>query len=259
MASSTTYINVPPAANYGRSPDGAARARNEYWNQKDVNNPDQDAVRGGMSWMAGEANRQRGPQAVENAGLAGNEASGAGGHQSGSIGLARGLALGQGPSEAAYGLQRGLDMSSAAQTAIGRSARGGAALATAGANANANTANLQQNAFSQAGMLRAQEMATGRGLYGSLLGKQREQDQARIGMANEMGQFNAGLNDRYRLGMNAAALGMGEVANAQDQQDFAYYQGGMNPVNAQSEAWQQYQQWRAAAEKQKMANNSENG
>ena len=257
MADKVITINTPPAANYGRTPGGFARARDEWWSQQGQNDEAQDATTQGATWAQQQSQAQRGPQATENAALANREASGAGGHQAGAADLARRMAMGQSPSEAAYQLQRGLDLSSSMQGALGRSARGAGALATASANQQANTANLQQNAFSQGQALRAQEMATGRGLYGSLLGKQREQDAARLGMGNEMAQANAQYNDRYGVGMGNAAIALGQVGNQQAAQDFGYYQQGMNPVNAQTEAWQQYKAWLANAQKQKQAANIE--
>ncbi len=243
------------AAVYGRTPGGAEDARNKWLGQMGANDAQQGQVAGGMGYANQQSQAPRGPQATENPLLAGNEASGANGHQAGAVGLAGSLARGQGPSQAAYQLQNGLNMASDMQTSLGRSGRGSAALATGVANTQANTANLQQNAYTQAGALKAQDMTTGRGLYGSLVGTQREQDTARIGQANEMGQYNAQANDQYALGMGNAALGFGQAGLAQSGMDLSNYQQGMNPVNAQTQAQQQQQAWRANSRKQAISNN----
>ncbi len=251
-------INVPGAAKYGRQAGGADIARDEWWGQQATNDGRQAANNSAFQWAQGQAAGGTGNQAQENAQLAGNEASGAGGHQANAQGLARAMAYGMSPSEGAYQLQAGLDSASRMQSAIGRSARGGAALATAGANQQANTANLQQNSYTQGGLLRAQEMAQGRQMYGQQLGQQREQDQARMGMANEMSQFNAQQGDKYRLGMGQAAIGLGQAGLGGQEVDFNYYQQGMNPVNAQTQAQQQYQQWLDSARRQAVSGNQEN-
>jgi hypothetical protein len=255
---------MPVAANYGRPAGtiddpggmgGANKARDEWWNRK----ADNDAQQGMVNGAAGYANQQaglgqdRGPMAIEDQALSNQEASGAGGHQQGAIGLAGTLARGQQPSQAAMQLQAGLNQSSAMQQSMAAGARGGAALATAGANMGANTAALQQNAWTQGGLLRSRDMAAGRGMLGTGLGQQQAQDQQRLGQANQLGQFNADLNDKYSLGMGQAGVGLGGAANAQQQTDLAWHQGGMTPVEAQSEAQQQQQRWEGDAERQRVA------
>lgn len=252
------HIGVPPAAQYGRQPGGAEAARDEWWGMRGAGQERQQQAIGASDWMR-QQGQTGGNQAQENAALASNYASGAGGNQQGAIQLARQMAMGQSPSAAAYQLQSGLDQSSRMQSAMAGGARGGAALATAGQNAQANTSNLQQNAFTQGQMLRAREMAQGAGMYSTLLGQQREQATARLGMGNEMSQFNAGQRDRYNLGMQGAAIGMGQAANQQGELDLGYYQQGMNPINAQTQAQQQYQQWLDSARRQAYAANQEEG
>src|SRR5258708_33156832 len=109
---------------------------------------------------------------------------------------------------------------------------------------------MQQNAYQQGGMLRSRDMAMGRGILGSALGEKRQQDQARIGQANELGQANQDMNDKYSLGMGAAGVALGSVGNQQNQQNLNWYQGGMRPIDAQSEAYQQQQRWASDAKKQ---------
>lgn len=254
-----TVIRVAPQAQYGRSPDGAVNARNEWWAGMDRNDADMGAINKGIGFANGQAANPTAVGATENAGLANNEASGANGHQSGAIGLAGTLARGQQPSQAAYQLQNGLNQATAQQTAIGRSARGGAALATAGADAQANTANLQQNAYQAGGMLRSRDMAAGRGMLAGFTEQQRGQDNQRLGQSNDFAAQNADLRDRASLGFGQAAVGLGGVANAGANQDLQYYNSGMGPVDAQDEANQARQKWAAAAQSQKVSANRQDG
>ena len=256
-------IKVPQQATYGRPAGtqedpggmgGANKARDEWWAGQQNNNRDQRSLEEALPYASGEAARDRGPQAIENQGLSNNEASGAGGHQAGAIGLANTLARGQQPSQAAMQLQAGLNQSSDMQTSMGRSARGGAALAVGEQNAQNNIGGLQQNAWKQGGLLRSQDMAAGRGMLGTALGQQQAQDQQRIGQAN---QLNSTQNDAYRRGMGNVGVARGDVANQQAGQDQAWYSGGMQPIEAQSEADQQRQRWLADAQKQKIAANEE--
>lgn len=249
-------INVPQAAEYNRNPEGANAARNEWWNQMSTNDGAQAGNIDAQRYAQGQAQTGTGQQAQVDPRLAGQAGSGANGNQDQAIGLARSLAYGNSPSAAAYQLQRGLDSTTRQQQAIARSGRGSAALATGQATGAANVANAQQNAFTQGGMLRAQDMANGRGMYGTMLGQQREQRAGLLGMQNEMDQFNAQQQDKYRLGMGQAGLQLGQAGVGYSQSDLSNYQQGMNPINAQTEAWQQYQAWLANAQRQKVSTNN---
>jgi hypothetical protein len=110
-------------------------------------------------------------------------------------------------------LQGGLDRAIAAQQAGAGSARGAAALANAQGNAGANMANLQQNAFTEAGRLRAGEIANYTGMYGGLAGQQRGQDQNRLNMGNQMSQFNAQNQTQRQLGFGQLGLGYGQLGS----------------------------------------------
>lgn len=183
---------------------------------------------GGASWAQAQAQARRGPQAYESQGLSNLEYQSRMGDQAGALQLAREAAMGRAPSAAAYQMQAGLDQSLANQQAMVGGARGGAGLALASANQGANAANLQSQAFNSASQLRANEMAQGRAQYGQLSGQMREQDQNRLNMGNQMAQFNAGLNDQYRLGM-------ANQANARDQNALGWYQASQHPYDAQQQ------------------------
>lgn len=194
---------------------------------------------GGLAGFAGQqAQWDRGPMAGENMDLSQRETDARYGDQNGAIQLAREAAMGQAPSEAAYAMQSGLNQSNAMQTAMAGGARGAAAIAQAQGNAAANVANSNNQAFNEAGRLRAQEMAQARGQYGGLAGQQREQDLNRLQMGNQMSQFNAGLNDQYRMGMLNAA-------NQAGQTQQGWFGAAMSPYNQQAQLDSQKQQLQA--------------
>ena len=237
---------VPPPAEYGRTPGGAWDAANNWWQHQGDNDTQQSLVNQGTSFAqqaqsngAGFTNAKAGVDKT----LQDNADSGADGHQNGAINLAQQMATGSQPSQAAYQLQAVLNQATAQQQSLANSARGGAALATAGANAQANTANLQQNAYTQGGLLKSQDMAAGRGMLNSMSTQQRDQDQQNLGMSNQLNQYNAQQSDQYRLGMGQAGVQLGNVQNGQNQSDLAWYQGGAAPIAAQDEAYQQGQRW----------------
>jgi len=199
---------------------GYAGAGNDYSNrglgyQSNANDVMNDAV--GAAW------EPRGPQAWENQQLSDNEENSRDWDQSGAIELAREAAMGLTPSAAAYQMQSGLDQSLAAQQAQMGGARGSAGIALASGNAASNSANLMNQTYNQAAQLRAQEMANATGLYGGLAGQQRSQDQNRLSMGNQMSQYNAGLNDQYKLGMLNAGSQYGNLG-------LGYYNGAQNPL-----------------------------
>lgn len=197
-----------------------------------------------QAWAQAQAN-QTGPMAWENQGLSNQEATSRGYHQEGALNLALQGALGNQPSEAAYMLQGGLDRAVAAQQAQMGGARGAAALANAQGNAGANIANLQQGAFTEAGRLRANEIAGYTGMYGNLAGQQRGQDQNRLNMGNQMAQFNAQNTTQRQLGFGQLGLGYGQLGSQYYGQMGHGYDQQLAASNSyqqrQSENWNQAQ------------------
>ncbi len=254
----TITIAPTQAADYGRKFDGAGAARDETWDQMHANDGLESTINSGRlsADKFSSAAPYRNP-VTENNGYANQVAGGANGNQQGAIGLARSLAGGRGPSEAAYQLQSGLDQGLRQQTSIGRSARGGAALATAGSNAGYNRGAMQQNAFTQGGLLRSRDMAQGAGLYGTLAGQQRDQANARLGQATQLNQFNQTANDAYGLQMGGAQVGLGQVGMQASAADQSTYHKGMSPVIAQTNANQQVQGYSADDQNQAIAANIE--
>lgn len=244
----TSWGSAPdtPAAQYGNShPGGIGAILGDYENLGGANQWAQDSLNSGASYADSLARKaqNRGPSAREDSGLAWNEASGAGGNQGAALGLAGTLARGQQPSQAAYQLQSGLNANMAQQSAIARGARGGAALAVAGQNEAFNNATAQQNAFTQGGLLRSRDMATGRGLLGSQLDTMQRQNAARIGQADTLNQFNAAQNDKVELGMAGAAVNLGNAATNAGNQNLNIQKGKDAITDQQNTADQQAQVW----------------
>lgn len=169
-----------------------------------------EAMRGGYG------PQQQAFQAQSNPGQVAQEYASRG-IQSNALGMAQDAAQGNAPSVAQGMMNQGLNTAMANQQAIAGGARGAGALALAGTNMAANNANLQANAFSQGGQLRAQEMATARDQFGNLSGQQRQQDQTLMGQGNQMNQYNA-TNQQNANQQNldrdvTFRTGMGGVAN----------------------------------------------
>lgn len=187
------------AAQFGGVPGGA-----QHFSQMALDG--RDNAMNQANYSQGQMRADRGPQAQENVALANREAQ-ARGFQQDSLGLARNAAMGNAPSVAARQMQAGMDAAVAGQQSQLASARGGAGMALAAGNAGANVANIQNQTFSQAAQLRAQEMATARGQYQQGADAFRAGDQNRLQMGNQMSQFNANANDQYRLGMGQLGIG----------------------------------------------------
>lgn len=183
-----------------------AKGNENYWN----NRADEGLGPGGMAW--------------ESADLANREAESRGYDQAGALQLAREAAMGQAPSEAAYMMQQGLNSAIANQSAVAGGARGAAALAQAQGNMASNVANLQNQTFGQAGLLRAKEMAEARGMYGGLAGQTRQQDLERLGYANDIAKTNATNNMNF-------TLGAGNIAQGYGNQGIGWFNAGANVGN----------------------------
>lgn len=222
---------------YQATPIGAMGGQADHYA-----NMGQDGKNNAMAqanYAQGQMQANRGPQATENGLLANREAQGRG-YQMDSLGMARQAAMGNAPSVAARQMQAGLDSAVAGQQSGMGSARGAAGLALAGSNANANVANLQNQTFNQASQLRAQEMAQARGQYQAGSDALRQADQGRLQMGNQMGQFNANLNDQYKFGMGQLGQGFQGAAqgwNAQSADALKQQQGmdmAAQAINADS-------------------------
>jgi hypothetical protein len=250
-------IAAPTQTLYNNSSTGAVDARNKGLDRLGANDADSGAMDAGQDAArkaAAEA-ATRGPQVTQDAGIAGQVANGANGNRAGAIELARQQAMGMAPSQGAYQLQAGLDLGSQQQAAQARGARGSAALATGTANANANVSNLQQNAFTGAGMLRSQDMANGRGMYNTLTGQARDQSGQVLGEANNVGVTNQQMNDNHGLNMGNASVGLGGVSNGFNGEDFGNANEAFGFTTAQDDANQALQEQKFGVRKQADAAN----
>ena len=269
----TFTINVPQGSRYGqafvRDPSGLV-AKDKF-----VGNGPQGVYDQSTAAEA-ETDRQRGQsdsngafaglaaqtgyglsRASEDKGLAGSEAASRYGDQNSAIGLAGTMARGSRPSAAAYQLQSGLNQGMAQQQSAAAGARGSAALATAGQRAADVSAGLQQNAYTQGRILKANEMSAGRSLYGNLTTQQANQDMERIGQGNAMNQFNAKQADAYQSGMAGLDVGFGQLNNAQNQTNQGAEQNGMHAMDQQAAIDRQRATWLAQARSQANANNAD--
>lgn len=191
-----------------------ARGRSDYWGDR------------GQDFM-GLAGNDPGARSQENAELS-NRFNQGYGEMQGATQLAREAAMGLAPSEAAYQMQAGLDQATAEQAGVTGGARGAAALGMAQSNEGGNVAGMQQRAFTEAGRLRAQEMAQARGLYGSLGGAQANTAMSRLGQGNQFSQGNLQMNDQYRGQMGQLGIGLGGL-----QRGFFGDELGVYNTNAQ--------------------------
>lgn len=253
---------VGPATYGGTGPGGGAVAHAQEGLNRvgDTLNNEQAATNAsGQANAAAQGAQTRGPQAEQNSYDANNAAGGANGNQAGAIELARRQAMGQAPGAGIRSLQMGLNQASSQQSAMAAGARGSGSIATAGANAAANTSDLQQNAFAGAGMMRSQDMAAGRGLYNTLASQGRDQAGQLQDSANQMGLANQGMNDSHALAMGNAATGFGGIANGYNGEAFNQTTNAMEPINAQDDANQANQEQHGNNRKQAVAANVKEG
>jgi hypothetical protein len=244
---------------WGRDPYAAGN----YYNFGMQNAGQQDAL-GKDSYMQG--NTLRLPTVYENQELSDREAASRGWDQSGALQLSREAAMGEAPSQAAYQMQHGLDQALASQQAQAGSARGASGIALAQSNAMGNSAALQNQTYNQMAALRAQEMASARGLYGGLAGQMRDQDLQRLNMGNQVSGLNAQLGQDMQkayLGLTPQFYGLGanyygNAANAYNSQlgaDVAVGTGNTNAANMANQINMGGQQFNSNLANQQQAQN----
>jgi hypothetical protein len=181
-----------------------------------------------------DAMTPRGPQAVEDAGLSQNF-NNTFTQQGNAVALAAGAANGTAPSAAQGQLQSGLNQAIAQQQSLAGSARGSAGIALAANNQGGNVANLSQNAVNQSAILRANEMAQARDLYGNLANQQTTQAGNRLNLSNQNNQFNAQLNDQYKIGMSNVSNAYGQTGLGYNNSFNAGQQQRADVYNAQQD------------------------
>jgi hypothetical protein len=156
--------------------------------------------------------------------------------QQGMLGMMQDAAMGNAPSVAQLQMQQGLQQSTAAQQALGNSARGGpGAWAAAQRNAANQMAQMQQTGVGQQAQLRAGEMANARGAYAQALGQYGAQA---LQAQNQMGAYGQNFNKQDMASM-LALLGYGQTAGQiSNQQENAWNNvvSGAASANAQNNA-----------------------
>jgi hypothetical protein len=234
---------------------------------------------GRLQGIAGDYRNQAAPtidyanaNADRNAGVADwqanyQQAQGARGNQSDSLGLLAGAARGNAPSAAQIQQQQGIDAAVRSQQALAASARGPGALAAAQGQAAGNTAMLQQQGIAQNSALRAQEMAQARGQYSEASNAMRGQDLSQMQMMRaaqlqqqgldaqqaaaqasvEMQQRELGLQGSLGYEGLAANVGQNAVANYNNYRGFLQGQWGAQAALNQSSNQMANSNYQAAA------------
>lgn len=193
----------------------------------------------------GDASRAQGIQARGMADSSRAMGMGARYDQNDAMGLMRGAAMGQAPSQAQMMMQQGNNQAMANQMSMAAGARGPAAMAMAQQQALGNQANMATNNMNSMGALRAQEMAQARGQYmgatNDIRGadmQQRGQDMSQQGM--DMQQRSQDLQAQGMSFAQAQAQANMEMQQRQlNQQAQMGYEGmGLNASEAQLNASQ---------------------
>lgn len=235
----------PGSANYGGR--GGVAMYKELGRQGMSENDDaQVRTQAGLANSLAAAYADRGPMAVENATLAAREAT-TRGDQLGALGLNMKAAMGQAPSEARYQTELGMNQALANYASGAGAARGGAAMAGAQLAGGQQAGITAGEVGTQGGMARGEEIAKELAQYGTLAGQVRGQDLTRLGMANQMSQFNADLNDKWKLDQMGLAAGYGGLGVQQGAQDMGWFAESMKPEDIQFQMDQEVAGWEAGA------------
>lgn len=239
-----TYVN-PGAADYGGSPEAAGFYKDQARQGMASNDAQQAATQRGLAGAyAGMMNGNRGPQAQENAVLSGRE-SGTRGKQLEALGLMGNAAAGGAPSAARY--QTNIGMQDALSAYVGGQGGMRGLSGLSGGNTAGGTAlgHAGGNIAAAGGQARSNEIIQEIGNYGKTAGQTRGQDLTRLGIGNQMAQFNAGLNNDYQLGQAGLAAGYTNLANQQDGMDQRWMAESMRPDAIQFQMDQEAAGWQA--------------
>ncbi len=196
-----------------------------------LNDVSQARTQGAMNFGLGEMTRNRGEMATENGRLAGREAQSRG-DQGAALDMSMRAAMGQAPSEAASKTTQGLNGLMGSYAAAQGGARGLSALTGAGLGGSAIGAGAG-NVAAQGAFGRSQEIGQAMGEYGGLAGAARGQDLSRLAQNSQNSNFNADLNDAWKLGQGKLAVEAGKVGNAMDLMDQRRYGASMEPAKIQ--------------------------
>ncbi len=241
----------PGAADFGGYNAGGEDYKNHFLGGMKNNDVLQKQTDDAMNFSLGQMRGDRGPMAVENGRLAGREAQSRG-QQQDALNMSMKAALGEAPSQAQGQTTQAMNgLMGSRATAMG-GARGLSALTGAGLGGSAMGAQAG-NIAAQGGFGRSQEIGQDMGQYGQLAGAARGQDLSRLGQNSQMSNFNADLNDAWKLGQGQNAVNAGKVGNSLDLSDQQYYGASMQPAEAQLQADQAMKGIEQGAETDKAA------
>jgi hypothetical protein len=241
----TTY-NDPGSAEYGGMGRGVDFWRQQALDRMGSNDGLQQQNLDGLNASYAAMTGNRGPMAVENSDLA-NRESATRDRQLGALNQQRLAAMGQAPSAAEFQTRGQMNQNMSERASSLGGARGLAGLGGAQLAASSGLANSMGNTSWQGGQARSAEIQDAMSSYGGLSNGVRGQDLGRLKQGNEMSQFNAELNDSWKLGnanLAAQQAGQGLRLSGQDQQWFGQ---AMAPADKQFQYDQESQAWKAGA------------
>ncbi len=244
------YVS-PGSADFGGFSGGADFYKNIALGDRANNNGLQGQAAGTAAYGLQQMQGDRGPQASENARLVGREASSRQGQQN-ALAMDRAAAMGQAPSAIGSQTTQAMGGLMGSQASAMGGARGLSGLTGAGLGGSSMGVQAS-NIGTQGGQARSNEIAGSIGAYGGLAGDVRGQDQARLAQNDQMSNFNADLNDKWRLGQGQNAVNAGKLGNELDLSDQQRYGASMQPGEAQFQADQAMQGIQQGAETDKSA------
>ncbi len=250
VGGSTTYVS-PGAAMYGGGHGGVDAYRDVQLQDSHNNDALQSQAKLAMDYGLGQMRGNRGPMASENGRLAGREAQSRG-QQQDALNMSMKAALGEAPSLAQGQTTQAMNGLMGSRASAMGSANGLSALTGTGLGGSAIGAQ-SGNIATQGGFGRSQEIGQAMGQYGQLAGDARGQDLSRLGQNSQMSNFNADLNDAWRLGQGQNAINAGKLGNSFDLTDQQRYGASMQPAEIQLQADQTMQGLKAGAETDKSA------
>ncbi len=239
----------PGAAEYGDFADAGAGV--DYYSKEAAshmadNNAQQNSNQGALDASLANMKGNRGMQVAPNSVLAGREAA-TRAQQVGSLGLNMSAAMGGAPSAAKYNTLLGMNAAAANAAGAAGSARGLSGLTGAQQGAGQVAGTTMGGVANQGATDRSGEIASAIGTYGQQAGQVRGQDLTSLGASNQNTEFNADLNDKWKLGNANLAIGQAGLGTAQQGMDQQWFGESMKPADIQFQMDQEAQGWQAGA------------
>jgi hypothetical protein len=222
-----TY-HSPGAADVGGGPDMAAWYKQDAQSREGDNDAQQASNEGALLGSLANMKGNRGPQSVEDAALA-SRANQVRNQQLGALNLDRVAAQGGAPSAAAFQTTQGMNDVMASRAGALGGAHNLAGLTGAQVGTGALAGSMAGSQALQGGMGRSKEIADAIGMYGSNAGAVRQQDIARLGLADQNSKFNAQNDIAWKLGNANLAASQGNLGVNQNATDNAWFEQSMKP------------------------------